>query len=192
MEALADWMDVQSEANLTISDEAGIYYTGVATNFPDPSEWREVATFELEWMVQPYSFDNSITTEAWTADADDTHTWSPGLKTFTYPVIELSPTNGTLTGFNLTVNGDTLSYTGEILEDQIITINSIAPIVTLGANLDTQLTGAYDQTNVFMAGFSGAFPELSPATNNVVTFVRTGGTATAINISVKFRHQYRR
>jgi len=192
MEALADWLDVEAEAKLVISDEPTVYYMGVTQSFPDPDEWRDVATFELEWLVQPYSNDAATTTETWVADADHIHTWNPALKTFNYPVISIQPTNGTLLGFNLITNGETLSYVGSITSGQTVTINSIAPIVTLGVNLDTELTGAYDLSGVFMTGIRGAFPELIPSGNNTVTFVRTAGTATAITITVVFRRQYRR
>lgn len=192
VEALADWLDVNEEAQLTISDNPNRFYRGVLMSPPDIDEWRDLAgPFEIEWAVDPYSYDTSITTESWTSDADDTHVWDAGLLMLVRPVIEITPTNGTIMEFDLTTNGTVLSYSGSIADDQTITINSIAPMVTSGVNTDVNLTGAYNPAQTFIAGFSGEFPELVTG-NNSIRLQVLAGTATSVTVSVKYRKQYRR
>lgn len=192
VEALADWLDVTEEAILTISDNPDRFYRGVLMAPPEIDEWRELAgPFEIEWSVDPYSYDNSISSETWTSDADDTHVWDPSIEMIVYPVIEITPNNGTILEFDLTANSRVLSFTGTIPDDTTIVINSITPMVTTGVNTDTQLTGAYNPANVFLAGFTGEFPELIPGSNSIRLQV-LDGTATNITVTVKYRKQYRR
>lgn len=189
---VADWFDVEIEAALVVSDEPTVFYYATVLEAPDIDEWREVGTFDLTWSISPYSLAIELTEETWTADISDLHSWVPDVEVVTYPVIEITPTNGTLTGFDLTVNGDTLEFTGNIISGSTITINSIAAVVVTGPNTDTELTGAYDTSAVNMAGVTGKFPMLLPATTNTVLFERTGGTATAITVTVAYRKRYRR
>lgn len=192
MEEVANWLDVTTEAKLELSDEPGIYYMAVLSEAPQPAEWRELGTFELAWQAQPYSYDNEPDTESFTADADELHSWDPGLVVYTYPIIEITPTNGTLTGFSLETNGDTLFYSGLVADDATLTINSIAGVVLQGSNLDIELTGAYDPLASDMGGVSGKFPVLLPGVSNTVHFVKSGGTATSITVDITYRKRYRR
>lgn len=192
IESLAEWLDVESEAKLQISDEPGIYYEAVLIEAPRPDEWREFATFELAWSAQPYSLDNDLSTESFASGVNTTHLWNPTLSVFCYPVIEITPTNGTLTGFNLTTNGDILTWSGSLADDATLTINSIAGVVLTGSNGDIELTGAYDPNLADMEGVSGTFPTLYPGGNNTITFFKVGGTATAITVTITYRKRYRR
>lgn len=190
-EDLADWLDVEFEAPLIVSDTPGIFYRAVIEDSGDSDEWREFGTFELVWEVQPYSFDNSTTVETWDSGIDTLHEWESGLKAMVYPIIEVRPTNGTLTSFTLETNGSPLNFVGNVVSGATVTINSLAAVVLSGVNTDIELTGAYDPTALIMSGISGTFPELIPGENSV-RFLRLGGTATNISIKVTYRKTYRK
>lgn len=191
-ELLADWLDVQLESRLIISDTSDVFYLGTIEDSGDAEEWRQVGTFELVWEVQPYSYDLNPTIELWTSGVNTTHDWDPDLRTLVNPVIEVKPTNGTLVGFDLLVNGDVISYGGTVSSGSIITINSIAAVVLEGASGDTELTGAFNPVALSMASVSGQFPALLPGVTNSVTFQKLGGTATTIDIKVIYRKTYRK
>lgn len=188
---VADWLDVEGQAALTISDEPGVYYEAVLGDPPDPDEWREVGTFEIRFKCQPYALDTNVTTRTVNGDADFVDSWDPGITSPVFPVIEITPTNGTLTGFEFTMNGETLVWSGALADDETLTLNSISAVVLLGASGDVMLTGAYDPANLSMSGLFGSFPELVPGVNNW-QFVSTGGTATAITVEISYRKRYRK
>lgn len=188
--AVSDWLDVEQEAKLYLSDMPEKFYWATYDEPSEPEEWREAATFELVWKVQPFAQDDNVTTESWVSDASDNHIWNPGLVAPSYPVITITPTNGTLTGFTLECNGDTLIFAGNIADDASVTINSIVPVVLTGINDDIDLLGFFDPADVLLVGVTGTFPVLMPGSNNV-NFVKTGGTATSFDIDVMYRLSYR-
>lgn len=190
----AEWIDVENEAKLAISDDPGIYHLATLESIEPEGEWRGLARFTARWSAQPYSLADTVTTESWTDDESHTHSWSPDTGALVYPVIQITPNNGSLTDFTLTTNGEQLSYEGgNILSGNSITINSITGVVTAGPNTDTELTGAFDPDDLILQYVVGStFPELMPGVTNTIQFTRTGGTATSITISVKFRKKFRR
>lgn len=192
LESLADWLDITTEAKLRISDEPGVYYKATLGSIPDPDEWREFSTFDLEWICQPYAFDTSTTLESWTSDTDDTHTWDPGLTVDVEPVIEVRPTDGTLTSFRVTTNNKQMTINHTVSSGTTITINGQAMNVTTGADTDTEVVGAYNPANLVVSPVSGRFPTLISGGNNSIRFQRLSGTATQISIKVIFRKQYRK
>jgi predicted phage tail component-like protein len=190
-ELLADWLDVQLQSPLILSDTADVFYLGVVEDSDEAQEWRDYGTFELIWEVQPYSYGLTPTEETWSSGVSETHNWDPEVKALVYPVIEITPTNGTLTSFDLVTNDDTLLYVGNVSNGATITINSIGAVVLAGVSNDVELTGAYDHNDLSMAGVAGQFPVLIPGTNSV-QFIKGGGTATAITITVSYRKTYRK
>jgi hypothetical protein len=109
------------------------------------------------------------------------------------PVIEITPTNGTLDAFSIQANGNTLLWGGDVVASgETITVNSIAPTVIAGPNGDSMLTGTYDPSIVSVAQLDGAFPILIPSGSNQVRFIDMGGTATSFSIVVSYRKKYRR
>lgn len=190
MEAVADWLDVEAEAKLTISNVPNRFYLATVGDLPDPEEWREVGSFDLVWLAQPYSFDESISVESYSQDANENHIWDPGLLAPVWPVIQITPTNGTMTEFLLEVNGDNLTWEGSVASGNSLTVNAIVPVVVTGVSTDTELTGAYNPAAVSLAGVGGTFPTLMPGSNNV-HFVKNAGTATAFNIQIQYRKTYR-
>lgn len=194
VEEVADWLDVEDEAPLVMSDRPDRYWMATLGSIPSPREWRHLAKFDLEWTAQPYAFENTITTESFAAALDTTNTWNPDMSTNVFPVIEITPTNGTLSSFNVEHTGGNLNWaTGTpIPSGDTVTVNSIAPIIERGPTTDTMLTGVYDPSQVDMAIFSGEFPILIPSASNFIRFDQIGGTATTFDIDVKYRRQFRR
>lgn len=190
--SVANWLDVEIQSKLAISDEPGVYYEAVLGEAPDVTEWREAGTFTLTWLVNPYSLDDSVDYSSVTLTPSGTHAWSPGLTVDVYPVIEITPTDGTIDGFTLTVDGNTLEYGGAIADDATVTINSVASIVLAGLNTDVELTGAYDTLAVSMADVSGKFPILKADSGSSLTFTSLGGTATSVDIVISYRKRYRK
>lgn len=190
----AEWIDVENEAKLAISDDPGIYHLATLDSVDPEGEWNGLAKFTASWSCQPYSLSDTITTESWTDDQSHSHSWVPDTGAIVYPTIQITPNNGTLTDFTLTTNGEMLSYEGgNILTGTSVTINSISGVVTAGPSIDSELTGAYDPNDLILQYVVGAtFPELFHNVSNTIAFVRTGGTATSITITVKFRKKFRR
>lgn len=189
--AVADWYDVELQGRLVISDEPDVYYDAVVAETPDPDEWRETGVFDLSFLVQPYSNDLDTSTHVATGDNAFTDSWDPDLVVPVYPVIEITPTTGTLDGFELSWNGETIIWAGTCPEGSTVTINSISAVVLLGESGDSMLVGAYDAAELAMAGVYGKFPTLLPGTNGMI-FERTAGTATAVTIQTTYRKRYRK
>lgn len=193
MEALSDWLDVENEAQLILSDDPGIYHMASVQTVSEVPEWNGLARMLITWACQPYSYDESLTDEDWTSGVNTNHSWNPGLKVPVYPVIEITPTNGTLIGFTLEANGNTLTYAGNLINSgSTVTINALVPVVVSGPNDDVNLTGSWDPADSLVEYVTGSFPILLPAVMNNIRFVRTEGTATSFSIEVTYRKRYRR
>lgn len=196
VEAVADWLDVIEEAQLIISDYPDRYYLATLEDIPTVEEWRHLAgPFEVEWSTQPYALATATTTHAFVADADHMEVWDPAMALNAFPVIEITPTNGTLSAFNITSQAGNLNWAGvDIPSGETITINSIAPVVERGQTIDTMLTGVYDPANVDMAVLNGSFPIIVPTGSNFIEFEKIGGggTATSFSIEVHYRKKFRR
>ena len=188
----SDWLDVLGQAYLQISDDPGVFYEAVLESVTEDDAWRGVGIYTITWALQPYALSDAIEVEAWTADDNDVHIWDPQLGIEVFPVIQVTPTNGTLEGFQLITNDSFLTYFGSVADDATITINSISLVVLLGVSGDGMLTGAYNPAAISMQYVDGEFPVLYPGGNNEVHFIKTGGTATTINISVSYRKKIRR
>ena len=186
------WLDVLGQAYLQTSDDPGVYWEAMLASVTEQTAWRGVGQYSIDWRLQPYALDEGIEVEAWISDANDIHTWDPGVDMEVFPIVQIKPTNGTLTGFTLTTNDEQLTFTGNILSGSTVSINSIALVVVSGISTDTELTGAYNPALNLMQYMDGEFPTLQPIGNNEMHFVVTGGTATAIDISVSYRKKYRK
>ena len=116
-ELFSAWLDVLGQAYLQTSDDPGIYYEAVLSGVSEDDAWRGVGQYTIEWDLQPYSLSESIDIESWTSDENDTHTWDPDLTIELYPVIQVTPTNGTLLGFQLITNGTQLTYAADVADD---------------------------------------------------------------------------
>lgn len=188
--ALADWLDVEVQASLSISDEAGVYYEATLAEPPTPEEWREFGVFDLVFLAQPYALDDLVSSEIQNGDDDFFFAFDPGIDIPVYPVIQITPNDGTIV--DLQVGGPSgLIFLGSIPMGQTLTINSISATVTSGVSIDTQVTGAYDPQDMVMNGVSGVFPVLESGANSI-RIVNQSGTATDITVEFNYRKRYRK
>ena len=191
---LAEWADTPAgPVRLIIDDEPDRYYTVVLADDPDVDEWLNNAAAELTYRADPYA--HAITTSS----APITATSGTAAGTFaasdtivTYPVIEVTPLDGTLTGFTIGLNGDAITWTDEtVMSGETVTISSISSTVTLGVSTDVHLTGAYNASDVAMATVSGTFPLIIPGTDINTYSITTTGTATNVRFVITWRRRYR-
>jgi len=187
---VADWLDVNQEAKLELADMPGKYYMGVLMDPPEPDEWREVGTFDLEFSVQPYAYSDNATSIQWDVNQNDSWTYDFDIVAATYPIIEVTNMGASsIDGMILGINDAFLSYAGSIGVGQTITINSIGMAVLVGTNDDVMLTGVYDPGDLIMATVSGSFPILMPGVNDLSV---AGSDATDdLRVKIYYRKRYR-
>ena len=190
---LAGWADLTGSARLILSDEPDRYHDAILDDRPELLEQLVYAASSIVFRVGPYALAITPTTVALAvsgAGSDSgtfTGTETGGVDAF--PVVEITPNDGTLTSFAWTLNGTELSYGSTVAMGDTITVSSISDTVTLGASGDTDLTGAFVAGLVAMATVSGDFGRVLPDSNDWA-FEWTG-TATDITIEVTWRERFR-
>jgi len=190
--AVADWVDVNRECRLIMGDQPDVFYNAVLAEAPDVDEWRETGIFELLFEAEPYSYDLAVTTYLNSMVSGVEESYDFGLTTATFPVIEVTPTNGTSAfGFSLAVGDTTLYYASTIATGDTVNINGLGMAVLAGTSNDVNVTGAYDPVDMLMSGVTGEFPVLLPDVNNF-TITALGGTATAFDVNFIYRKRYRK
>ena len=191
VEALAEWADTPAGAyTLVIDDHVDRYYEAVLGSAPAVDEWLNNAGVTLDYRVGPYAFAVSTSSTSITASAGAASgTFSAADEVIAYPVIEVTPLNGTVTAFTIQLNGDTLSWSGSLASGSTVTVSSISFTVTDGVNSDVNLTGAYISGDVNMSTIAGDFPLVVPSTNSYA--FTTTGTATAVRFRITWRRRYR-
>ncbi len=189
--ALAAWADTPAGAvRLILDDEPDRFYEAVLESAPDVDEWLLSGEVDLRYRVGPYAFAVSTSSTSVTASAGlASGTFVAADEVYAFPVIEVTPLNGDLTGFSITLNGDTLSWTGAVASGDTVTVSSISYTVTDGANYDVNLSGAYLVGDVNMTTVTGDFPLVVPGTNSY-SFTTTG-SATAVRFRITWRRRYR-
>lgn len=188
--ALAAWADLAEPAALVVDDEPDRYYLAILSRANDPREWLTAAEPRLSFDVDAYAYAVTPTVETFTVTSDgDGDTFTIDDEVHAFPVIELTPTVGAITGgVVLTVNGTALNYDAAIANGATITISSVASIVTTGAAPSGSLDGVYDAGDVSMEDVSGRFPVLLPG-SNTYTLDYTG-SATSITVEITWRRRY--
>ena len=190
--SVADWLDKSGERKLIFSDQSDRYWLATLAEDPDPDEWRQTGRFDVTWTAQPYAYAIATTSVSATASAGvaQTGTFAPSDTIDAYPVVEITPLNGTLSGFTLTLNSDALVWAGTAISaGSTITVSSVSFTVTTGINLDTDLTGAFDPSLVSMRDVSGDFGMIISGTNT--WGLSWAGTATAVRLTFTWRRRYR-
>ena len=190
--ALAEWIApaLDGEVQLILDDEPDRFYTVMLDSAADPDEWLVAASVTLDFTADPYTYSTTISTETVNASGTpDSGTFNLAIDYPAEPVIEITPTNGTLSSFVLTVNGETIEWTGDTLASgETITISSISDTVSVGENVDVNLTGAFDPVDAEqgIAGVSATgFPELVPGINEWA--ISWTGTATTVDVVFTYR-----
>lgn len=190
--AVADWLDKTGERKLIFDDQPDRYWLATLRDDPDPDEWRSTGRFSVNWSAQPYAYAVATSSQALTATAvsGTSGTFTPADTIDAYPVVEVTPLDGTMTALTLTMNGDSLSWSGSpIYALATLTISSVSYTVTRGASTDTELTGAFVAANVDMADVSGEFPMIVVGGNSWAA--SWSGTATRLRITITWRRRYR-
>lgn len=189
---LATWADTLNGAKRFIaSDEPDRFYDVVLVGSLDVDEWLLRGSGELEYRAGPYAQAVTPTTETFAASGagSDSDTFAALDELVAYPVIEITPTNGTITALAFTMNGDTLDWSGLIADDETLSISSIANVVTAGESDDVNLTGAYDVSALSMSAVDGRFPLVIPGAN--AWSMTWTGSATTVTIEITWRRRYR-
>lgn len=188
--ALAAWADLAEPAALIVDDEPDRYYMAILSRTTEPEEWLTAARPALTFDVDAYAYAVTPSVETFTVTSSgDGDTWSIPDAVHAYPVIELTPTVGAITGgVVLDVNGYELTYDAAIANGDTITISSVASIVTTGAAPSGSLDGIYDAGDVSMEDVSGRFPLLLPG-SNTYTLDYTG-SATSISVEITWRRRF--
>lgn len=189
---LAEWLApaVAAEVQLIVDDEADRYYNVTAVDWEvDTGERHPVVVIEFAGSAYGYATSASTHTEAASGASPDSGAFNPALDTAVDPVIEITPTNGTITAFELSINGDTIDWSGLLNDDETLTISSLSDTVTVGASGDVDLTGAFDPNAVSMETVAvSGFPELVPGSNSWV--LAWTGTATTVDIDFTWRERF--
>lgn len=191
IETVADWLEVNAEARLQISDMPGRYYDAVLLDNDIINEWRELGEFTIPFSVAPYAFDLLASEVIFSQTVDDDWTYNFGLMTQVYPVIEITNTDVTnLEGFFFTINNSQIWYTGTLPAGQAITINSIGQAVLAGDGHDEFLTGEYQLEDMLTSAVEpvSVFPILVPGLN---TLEIEGEQAVTVDIKIRYRKAYR-
>lgn len=188
---VADWLDINAECKLTLGDAPGLYYNAVLVDPPDVDEWRELGEFTLVFEADPYAYALTPSSHPFALTSGVEVTYDFDIQTQTWPVIEVTPTDGiSAQGFELTVGTQTLVYSATVATDDTVTINGIGMAVLAGTSNDVYLTGAYDPLDQQLVGVTGVFPIIVPGDNSI-TITTIAGTATTYDVNVHYRKRYR-
>jgi len=194
--ALALWLtpSIAEEVQIIVDDEPDRFYLGMFDDDRAPDEWLIAAEISLVFNVDPYRHATTLSTVTVTA------TGSPDSDTFTVPddlsadpIIEITPTNGTLATLELTFNGDSVEWSGPdvLASGETLTISSLSDTVSLGENVDVNLTGAFDpgaaEQGIASVSVSG-FPSILPGSN--AWALSWTGTATSVDITFTWRERF--
>lgn len=109
---LAYWADIGTTMRLVIDDEPDRFHDVILADAPDLAEWLLSGDVTLAFLAGPYSSASSLSTESLAASGagTDSGTFTIPDRVTVEPVIEVTPTNGTVTAFTLTMNGDALTW----------------------------------------------------------------------------------
>jgi len=190
--ALAAWVHHTGRVDMVIADEPDRLERVTVKTTPAPTEWLTAADITLEFAAEAYSYAVSTSSEAVTAaGSPDSGTFDiDNLFVDAEPIIEITPLNGNLTSFEKTLNGDTIGWSDALVASgDTITISSLNDTVTIGANVDMELTGFFDPDDVAMQTVTATgFPLLVPGSN--AWALTWAGTATNVRIEFTWRERY--
>jgi phage-related protein len=193
VEAVADWLDTDTQDQLWLSDRPDRYWVAKLGEPPDVDEWRLKSQFKLPFVCEPYAY--AVATSSHTASATGgglwSQTWTVPDGVAAWPVVEVTPLDGDLDGFTFTLNGVSLTYAGTVTSGTTITISSISAVLYEGQNADVELTGALEYDGIDMADVDGDFGQIEPGSNTIGFLADGATTATLIEIDVSWRRRYR-
>lgn len=188
---LAGWADVGTTTRLVIDDEPDRYHDAILDDAPEIFEWLTYTEpIRLAFRCNPYAWALVADVETFTASGSpDSGTFTADDELDAFPVVEITPTNGTVATLTWTLNGDAISFAETIAEDATVTISSISDTVTEGESGDVELSGAFNPAAVAMSTVSGTFGRVVGGSNSWA--LEWTGTATEITVSITWRERFR-
>jgi len=189
---LAYWVDIGEVSRLIIDDEPDRFHDVILAAADQATERLLHGKATLRFSANPFALAVAISTRALSAPTSPTSSsFAETSEVYAEPVVEITNTVGgtDLTGLTFAVNGYALTWSGVVGAGDILTISSLSDTVTLGANADVDLVGAYDPLDVDMADVSGEFP-LIFAGANPWSITYTGADA-GVTIALAWRERFR-
>lgn len=187
---LADWLDKLGRRKLIFSDQPDRYWNAALVSDIAPDEWRRLTKAQIQWRAEPYAYAIATSEVCFTAASGaDVDSFTADDAIEAYPEITFVPTGGSLTSVSLTMNGDTITWSGTVGSGSYLTISSISATVLLGQSGDTELTGAFDVSALNMANVTGDFPLVIPGTNTYT--LNTTGSFSNLEMCIVWRRRYR-
>lgn len=193
IESVADWLDTGVMTKLIISDQPDRYDMAVLAAEPDVQEWRERGSFEVQMLAFPYSYELNVRndTKTLTSAGSWTTTFDTLCKVPTYPILEITPIGGGVTGYTITTNGRVFTYGTAVSVGNVISVSSLSYTVHSGTNADTDLQGTWNPATLLMTGVSGKFPIFTQPGVNTITVAPIGGSPTSITLKAYWRKRFR-
>lgn len=178
---VAAWYNRPTLRKLIISDEPDVYDMAIPASAPNVREWRQRGSFPLPFLCEPYSYQLDLQSQAVVGDAstktvvinNDGDVWTPFIVAITMGAS--SPAQYIDIGDRRWQRDTTSGAATQLV------FNTRAGVITVGANIDTDLQGLFDPDDVSMDDASGRPPFLEPGANTLEIAVgHTGWTATVL------------
>lgn len=185
---LADWADSTAASELVVDDEPDRYELAILASAPEVEERVNYASVQLEFRCGPYAWATATSTETWTATSGVAEVFTVPDGVNAAPILELTAGGSSIPSTTIVCNGATLTYGTQIPAAGVITVSSIAFVVTDVANTDTDCAGTFPVGDVSMAAVDGKFPTLVPGSNSITVTTSNGQAMTA---ELLWRRRYR-
>lgn len=190
VEEVSDWLDKEGFRKLEISDRPGRHYLARWFNEAESEEWRNKASFDLEFQCHPYLYDNNISVFSGTVESGEPFSVPFPDELVAYPVITLVRSGPIVAPVTLQADDRTLNISSGSWGTTTVTINCINFLMLNGDNTDLELTGKVDMTSVIMSTVSGEFPLLEPSEDGP-TLTLTSSPGQLWDVTVRWRRRYR-
>ena len=154
-EDIVRWLYSRNERNVYFSDESGTFRIGKVTNADVPERYNPDTSFWVTFTLQPFRY--SALKDLSLGSTGGTVTNNGGMNSPYLLTIRPSSAVGSL---SVTVNGVTLTHTGSIPANAVVTVNTDELEFRVGGELR-------------VLELSGYFEELAPG-NNTVTISAAG------------------
>lgn len=191
LDEVFDWLDVIGRKNLLFSDQTDRYWSAAIASIPGVDEAVRLGRFSASFTAEPYALAVSTASVCATGATGASNSGSfnmPGAVAVD-PEVTIAPSGGNLTGISFTLNGDEITWAGEIAAGETLTISSISSTVLTAASGDAQLLGAFDEADLDMQSVEGTFGRLTPGSNAWAYDGGTGGY-TSLDICFNYRRRY--
>lgn len=164
---LARWLNLSGMQNLAFSDEPDRYWRAYLPKAPPANEWRNQSKVVLEWRAEPYAYSVSTSSQCVTATGgEDSDQFMVSDDLPACPVIEITPLNGYVDGYTLTVNDYELIVQTVINQGNTQTVSGCSYTITGGLNAEAELNGAYSPSPLWTVDARGEFPLLEAGLND--------------------------